>query len=146
MTLLERMKEVLANNRWTGREWARRAELGEENHVNLLMRALRNGRERPGDMETWAKLASSAGVSLDWLVLGRGTPHAMQVEIIEDGRYPSRPRVLAVAHWIGFPDAAIRAVSRHIPDGDDDPGPDYWLRLLQTEQARYPALPSKSSK
>jgi transcriptional regulator with XRE-family HTH domain len=140
VTLLERMHFVLKSKGWSGREWARRAGLSEENHVNALMLRMKNDAEGrlAGDIETYAKLAKAAGVSLDWLVLGRGVPVGDAIEVSDDPRYPSRARVVVVAYWLGFPEAVIRAVLDHDAPSVD-PGPDYWLRLLQLKQAELAA-------
>lgn len=140
VTLLERMQFVLDSKGWSGREWARQAGLSEENHVNNLMLRMRKDTEGrlAGDIETYAKLAKAASVSLDWLILGRGAPTGDALEISDDPKYPSRARVVVVAYWLGFSEAIIRAVLDH--DGPDvDPGPDYWLRLLQLKQAELSA-------
>jgi alkanesulfonate monooxygenase SsuD/methylene tetrahydromethanopterin reductase-like flavin-dependent oxidoreductase (luciferase family) len=147
MSLLERMQECLDTHGWTAREWARRAGLREPTHVSTIMRRLREGDSDRlvGDIETFAKLAEAAGWSLDYLILGRGSPHALTVEVRDDPRYPSRARVLVAAHWLGFSEAAIRALLEHNPESD--PGTDYWLRVLQTEQLKLPpAAPKKARK
>lgn len=140
LTLLERMQFVLDSKGWSGREWARQAGLSEENHVNNLMLRMRKDTEGrlAGDIETYAKLAKAAGVSLDWLVLGRGVPVGDALEISDDPKYPSRARVVVVAYWLGFPEPVIRAVLDHDAPSVD-PGPDYWLRLLQLKQAELAA-------
>lgn len=145
-TLVERMQFVLDANDWSAREWARRAKLAEESHVGILMRRMAKQPDRlAGDIETYAKLAAAASVSLDWLVLGRGTPNGLVVEIADDPRYPSRARVAAAAHWLGFGEAVIRAVLTH-NEPAIDPGYDYWLRLLQLKQIELArALPAPES-
>jgi hypothetical protein len=146
MSLLERMQECLDSHGWTASEWARRAGLRERTHVSTLMRRLREGDSDRlvGDIETFAKLAEAAGWSLDYLVLGRGSPYAMTVEVRDDPRYPSRARVLVAAHWLGFSEAAIRSLLEHNPE--TDPGADYWLRLLQAEQLKLPPAASKKAR
>jgi hypothetical protein len=146
MSLLERMQECLDSHGWTAREWARRAGLREPTHVSTIMRRLREGDSDRlvGDIETFAKLAEAAGWSLDYLVLGRGSPHALTVEVRDDPRYPSRARVLVAAHWLGFSEAAVRALLEHNPESD--PGTDYWLRVLQTEQLKLPPSPAKKAR
>lgn len=129
--VLERMTEVLSMHRWSRREWARRAGLAEESHVGTLMRRMEDDPEGrlAGDIETYTRLAAAAHVSLDWLLLGRGTPHGLIVEVAEDPRYPSRARVLAVAHWGGISEAAIRATLAH-NEPETDPGAAFWMQFL----------------
>lgn len=137
MSLLERMREVMRMRQWSEREWARRAGLKEEANVNQIMRALRKDADAEkiaGTAAVWVALARAAGVSLDWLLTGRGSPHSFTVDVHDDPRYPSRARVIGVAHLLGFSEAAISALLDHTPERD--PGPDYWLRLLQAEQVK----------
>lgn len=145
MSLLERMQEVMRVRKWSEREWARRAGLKEEANVNQIVRALKKDPDPEkvaGSADLFVKLARAANVSLDWLLGGRGSPYSFTVDVHDDPRYPSRARVIGVAHLLGFSEAAIRAVSEHAPDRD--PGADYWLRILQAEQARVVPAPPDS--
>lgn len=140
------METVLKLRGWSGREWARRAELAEESHVTTLMRRMREQPDRlAGDVETYTKLAAAAGVSLDWLLLGRGVPGAPAAIVPDDARYPTRPGVLVMAHWLGIPKPVIEAVANH--EGPErDPGVFYWLALLNlkhSEVGQTLALPPK---
>lgn len=72
-----RMEAVLAQRGWSAREWSRRAGL-DESRVTLLLDALRCSQGdhfalhdgwRPA-VETCRALASSAGVTVEWLVYG----------------------------------------------------------------------------
>lgn len=133
-TVLDRMHAVLKMRGWSRREWARRAGLAEETHVGGLMLRMKEDPNRlAGDIETYTKLAEAASVSLDWLLLGRGTPNGMTVDVADDPKYPSRARILAIAHWAGFGEATIRAALAH-NDPPTDPGPTYWLQFLHLKQ------------
>jgi transcriptional regulator with XRE-family HTH domain len=145
-SLLQRMKDVMKARGWSEREWARRAGLKEEANVNQIIRALRNDPDPEkvaGSAELFVKLAKAANVSLDWLLGGRGSPYSFTVDVHDDPRYPSRARVIGVAHLLGFSEGAIRALLEHAPDRD--PGPDYWLRVLQAEQVKAAAAPDSPS-
>lgn len=142
-TVIDRMKIVMDLRGWSQREWCRRAGITEESNVNKLIKRMKDDPSRvAGDMNTFAKLASAAGVSLDWLVLGVGDPMPDTVEFESDDQYPTRPRVLLGAYIMGFPRAAIDAVLAH-DEPLTDPGLEYWVRLLQLEQAKLAALGSQ---
>lgn len=142
-TVIERMQFVMDLKGWSQREWCRQASIIEESNVNKLIKRMREDPSRvAGDINTFAKLASAAGVSLDWLVLGVGTPTSSTMEFSSDDRYPTRPRVLLGAFIMGFPREAIDAVLAH--DGPAvDPGWEYWVRMLQVEQTKLAAPMTK---
>jgi len=131
-TILDRMKAVLGMRGWSRRRWSREAGLAEETHVGGLMKRMESDPDRlAGDINTYTKLADAAHVSLDWLLLGRGTPNGMTIEVTDDPKYPTRARVIAAAHWTGiFGEAAIRAALAH-NEPATDPGAEFWLRFLQ---------------
>jgi hypothetical protein len=134
-TLADRMEEVLAKKGWSAREWARRANLREEKHVSSLIDRSRKNPERlAGDINTFAKLADAAGVSLDWLALGRGARSGSAM-LTDDAKYPSRGPVLALATMLNFPEPAINAVREH-DEPTTDPGADYWFRLLELKRTQ----------
>jgi hypothetical protein len=140
MSLLKRMQDVMKWKGWSAREWARQSSLKEEANVSQIMRALAKSDDPEkvfGTGAFWVALSRSAGVSLDWLLTGRGSPYSFTVEVHDDPRYPSRARVIGVAHLLGFHEAAIQALLSQAPERD--PGPDYWLRLLQAEQLKISA-------
>lgn len=142
-TILDRMKWVMKLRGWSEREWARQAKLREETNVNKLLKQLRDKPdELVGDAKTFAKLADAAGVTMDWLALGRGVPLAADFVVGDDARYPSRPAVALAGFLMGFPQGAIDAVLAHELSGPD-PGPDYWLQLLLLERAKLtpPSVP-----
>lgn len=138
-TVISRMRFIMELNDWSEREWCRRAEIKEPSNVNKLLRRMSEDPSRvSGDAKTFAKLAKAAGVSLDWLLLGVGTPTPESINFSGDGLYPTRPRVLLGAYVMGFPRAAIDAVLAH-NELESDPGWEYWVRLLQVEQAKLAA-------
>lgn len=138
--MLDRMETVLTTRRWSKRKWAELAGLAEPGHVGGLMRRMKKDPHRlAGDISTYAKLAEAAGVSLDWLVLGRGLPEGLATLVQEDARYPSRARVIVAARLIGrYSDEVIDAVLAH-NDPAVDPGVDYWMSLLDLKRAELPA-------
>jgi hypothetical protein len=145
-TVIDRMKIVMNLRGWSEREWARRAGLKEESNVNKIITRMASDPTRlAGDIDTFAKLARAAKVSLDWLALGTGNPVA-DAMTFDDGKYPTRSRVALAAFLMGFPRTAIEAVLAR-DDLDVDPGWEYWLRLLQLKQAELaaaaPASPLK---
>jgi len=135
-TILERMEFVMKLRGWSQSEWNRRAQIKERSNVNKLLKRLEaNPTEFPGDAKTLQKLADVAGVTMDWLALGRGAPLAADFVIADDPLYPSRPGVALAAFLMGFPRQAIDAVLAHQLAGPD-PGPDYWLQLALLERAK----------
>lgn len=133
------MELVLSTKKWSKRHWAELAGLAESGHVGGLMRRMKKDPLRlAGDITTYAKLADAAGVSLDWLVLGRGTPEGLAVSTPEDPRYPSRARVIVAARLLGrYSDEVIAAVLAHDAPASD-PGVEYWMSLLDLKRAESP--------
>lgn len=121
---------------WSESEWNRRAGLKERSNLNKLLKRLAVEPEVfPGDAKTLQGLADAAGVTMDWLALGRGQPLAADFVFKDDARYPSRPGVALAGFLLGIPRPAIDAVLAHeVPGGD--PGTDYWLQLLLLERAK----------
>lgn len=143
-TIADRMRWVLSVKGWTEREWARRAGLKEESNVNKLIRRAESEPGRiPGDANTLASLALAAGVSLDWLSLGRGEAFSSAFVVDDDPKYPTRPGVIAGAHLMGFSRAAIDAVLAYNTPSTD-PGVDFWLKLLQLRQSEFSASNAES--
>ncbi len=145
-TVLDRMEIVLTATGWSKRHWAERAGLAESGHVGGLMRRMKLNPDRlAGDITTYAKLAAAAGVSLDWLVLGRGTPNGIAAAVEEDSKYPSRARVVVAARLLGrYSDEVISAILAH-NDPSSDPGIEFWVALLDLKRAEAPA-PNPSSR
>lgn len=135
VSLLQRMREVMADTGWSAREWARRAGLPEESHVNTIMRRLRaKGGDDPKamDLVTATKLAQAANVSLDWLALGRGTKGGGWSPIQPDPAYPSRAVAVVAARLAGWPRDGIDRVLR-MNAFAADPGLEVWMGLLRAE-------------
>lgn len=147
-TILDRMKLVMKLRGWTEREWARRAEMKEESNVNKLMRRLEaKPDDFPGDARTLQKLADAAGVTMDWLALGRGAPLTADFVVQDDPHYPSRSAVAVAGFLMGFPRAAIESMlGLELIGVTSDPGADYWLQVLLLERAKLanPPLPQLS--
>lgn len=130
------MDFVMQMRGWNMSQWANEAGLRERTNVRNLMQRMKKHPERiAGDINTFAKLADAAKVTVDWLALGRGSPFAVSLEVPDDPRYPSRPGVLAVGHWLGFPKAAIEAVAAH-EEPQGDPGTQFWFELLQLKRTQ----------
>lgn len=93
--------------------------------------------ERGGRLtiDTARKLAHALAVSVDWLARGEGprdrlsdvypVVRAVEPEAQSD-RYPGRAEAIALLGRIASPEviAALRAA---VPDGDTDPGREWWL-------------------
>ena len=144
-TPLERIRWVMKERGWNESQWAKAAQLKERSNLNKLIRRLiaRPG-EVPGDIKTFVKLADAARVSLDWLLLGRGTPEIDSV-VPDDPKYPTRARVVLIGKLLDFPQAAIDAVLT-FDAGPNDPGREYWLGLLLGKRAELSIpQPPKSS-
>lgn len=134
------MEVVLTAKGWSKRRWAELAGLAESGHVGGLMRRMKKEPGRlAGDITTYAKLAAAAGVSLDWLVLGRGTPDGLADFAEEDLRYPSRARVIVAARLLGRYSAEVIAAVLAHNDPPSDPGVEFWIALLDLKRAEAPA-------
>lgn len=140
VTLLERIESVLKDKGWSASEWARRAKLSERSHVNTIIQRLRANPAAKTDGQTLAKLAEAADVSLDWLVLGRGTKDGAFVRIDPDPRYPSRAIAVVAATLAGWRSDAIEKV-RAMDGFAADPGVQTWLGLIQAEHEGLRLLP-----
>lgn len=132
VNLLERLEWVLEEKGWKPGHWARLAGLKERTHVNTIMRRLRDKPESTLDMETAAKLAMAADVSLDWLALGRGSPAGLLIKPESDPRYPTRATAVVGARIFGWNESAVAKVLA-VDGFSEDPGLDYWLALLKAE-------------
>jgi len=141
VSLLERIESVLEETGWSASEWARRAGLPERSHVNTIIRRLRENNAATVDVQTLAKMADSARVSLDWLALGRGTKDGPYVRIDPDTRYPSRAVAIVAATLAGWRGAAIETVQA-MNGFATDPGVQVWMGLLQAEHEGTRLLPA----
>lgn len=129
--LRERMLQVLDWKHWSDRQWAREAKLSEETHVTQIIRRLTKNPDAGVDARTLEKLAIAAKVSLDWLVLGHGTP-----EIFIDADYPSRGPAVTAARTLGYSERAISEVLA-MTGFPGDPGVDFWMAQLQAAHLRH---------
>lgn len=134
MTAAERFRQIMDWTGWSAREWARRAGLREESHVNRLISRLENEPDAAVNVDTLARLADAAKVSLDWLWLGRGLPGAI-VEGSDDPRYVSRGKIISALWLMGYPPEVGESLLTE--NGFvDDPGVEYWLDRARTEARR----------
>lgn len=125
--LLERLQEVLDDTGWTAKEWAVRANLAEPTHLYTSLRRLKAKPDHQLDVTTLAALADAAGVTLDWLALGR-LPK-LSARGAPDPKYPSRSQAIAAARFMGIPEAAIARVAT-VDDLPLDPGTENWMQRL----------------
>lgn len=134
--LSSRLLEVMSLRDLNPSSWAKLAGVPRAT-VRLAIKQDRDSMES----RTLAALAKAADVSFEWLATGR-----FSVEIAEDWRYPSRPRALAAAKIVGYPQSTIAAVAS-VDDLAADPGVDYWLSLLRLKQLEhYEPLPEQQSR
>lgn len=147
--LLERIEQILHDRNWSAAEWTRRAGLKEKSHLSTLIDRLRKNPKATLDLRTAAALADAAGISLDWLALGRGSQHGIVLLAQNDPVYPSRGIAVTAAKIFGYRPEAISKVLA-VKSFPDDPGLDYWLALLKAEHAAgdklLPAGPSRIQK
>jgi hypothetical protein len=125
--LLERLEEVMSERDWNARQWAIAAKLPAPTHLYTLLRRLKVKPDSTADLATMTALADTAGVTLDWLALGRAPKYALANE--PDPLYPSRKYAIAAARILGRPETAIATVAR-VDDLATDPGADYWLERI----------------
>jgi transcriptional regulator with XRE-family HTH domain len=126
----ERLAEAMAARGFSGGELARRAGFTAQ-YVNSLKSGERGGRL---PLDTARRLAHALAVSVDWLTRGEGTrerlsdvyPVAVPHEPAPSDRYPGRAEAIALLANITPPEviAALRAA---VPEGDGDPGREWWL-------------------
>lgn len=124
--IADRIKWVLEHRPLSSqREWSTAAGLSP-NVVGHLARGTRGTRTTA---ETWERLARAAGVDVQWLRLGEGTPTPEERATPSDP-YPTRVPVVAMARTMGVPEGAVAALlSERYHSGD--PGADYWRRKLR---------------
>ena len=129
----ERLAEAMGARGFSGGELARRAGFTAQ-YVNSLKSGERGGRL---PLDTARRLAHALAVSVDWLTRGDGPrerlsdvyPVAGSAEGREQppsDRYPGRAEAIALLANITPPEviAALRAA---VPEGDGDPGREWWL-------------------
>jgi transcriptional regulator with XRE-family HTH domain len=130
-TWQERLAEAMGARGFSGGELARRAGFTAQ-YVNSLKSGERGGRL---PLDTARRLAHALAVSVDWLTRGEGPRErlsdvypvvAVQPEPAPSDRYPGRAEAIALLANITPPEviAALRAA---VPEGDGDPGREWWL-------------------
>lgn len=130
-TWQERLGEAMAARGFSGGELARRAGFTAQ-YVNSLKSGERGGRL---PLDTARRLAHALAVSVDWLTRGEGPRERLsdvypvavvQQEQPPSDRYPGRAEAIALLANITPPEviAALRAA---VPEGDADPGREWWL-------------------
>jgi transcriptional regulator with XRE-family HTH domain len=127
----ERLSEAMAARGYSGGELARRTGFTAQ-YINNMKSGERGGRLT---LDTARKLAHALAVSVDWLARGEGPRERLSdvypiVRAVDDppasDRYPGRAEAIALLDRITSPEVitALRAV---VPDGDGDPGREWWL-------------------
>ena len=127
----ERLAEAMAARGFSGGELARRAGFTAQ-YVNSLKSGERGGRL---PLDTARRLAHALAVSVDWLTRGEGPRERLsdvypvvpaQQDAAPSDRYPGRAEAIALLANITPPEviAALRAA---VPEGDGDPGREWWL-------------------
>ena len=130
-TWQERLADAMVARGFSGGELARRAGFTAQ-YVNSLKSGERGGRL---PLDTARRLAHALAVSVDWLTRGEGPRERLsdvypvapvQQEAPPSDRYPGRAEAIALLANITPPEviAALRAA---VPEGDSDPGREWWL-------------------
>lgn len=132
-TIASRIRWILENRKDpTGKDWSQRslsaAAKLSQSHVNALI----TGRIHPSKagLETLAKIAEAAGVSVAWLEHGTDppTPTGTPVRFVESlDLYPSRPEAIAMLRGEGVAESIISALAVRRLQSTEDPGLEYWL-------------------
>lgn len=131
-----RLGEAMEARGLSGGELARRAGFTSQ-YVNSL-RAGDRGARLP--LDTARKLAAALGVAVDWLTRGEGPRERLSdVFVVGEGAppstirpaapsdiYPSRGEAIALLARFVAPEV-IEALRAAVPEGDEDPGRDYWI-------------------
>lgn len=128
----ERLQEAMTARGFSGGELARRAGFTAQ-YVNSLKSGERGGRL---PLDTARRLAHALAVSVDWLTRGDGPRERLSdvypvagsapQDPAPSDRYPGRAEAIALLANISPPEviAALRAA---VPEGDADPGREWWL-------------------
>jgi transcriptional regulator with XRE-family HTH domain len=132
-TIASRLRWILENRKDpTGKDWSQRslsaAAKLSQSHVNALI----TGRIHPSKagLDTLAKIAEAAGVSVAWLEHGTDPPSATPgpVRYVESiDLYPSRPEAIAMLRGEGVAESIISALAVRRLRSPEDPGLEYWL-------------------
>ncbi len=130
-TWQERLGEAMTARGFSGGELARRAGFTAQ-YVNSLKSGERGGRL---PLDTARRLAHALAVSVDWLTRGEGPRErlsdvypvaAPQQEQPPSDRYPGRAEAIALLANITPPEVIV-ALRAAVPEGDGDPGREWWL-------------------
>ncbi len=127
----ERLAEAMAARGFSGGELARRAGFTAQ-YVNSLKSGERGGRL---PLDTARRLAHALAVSVDWLTRGEGSRERLSdvypvvsppADAAPSDRYPGRAEAIALLANI-VPPEVITALRAAVPEGDADPGREWWL-------------------
>ncbi len=127
----ERLAEAMAARGFSGGELARRAGFTSQ-YVNSLKSGERGGRL---PLDTARRLAHALAVSVDWLTRGEGSRERLSdvypvvsppADAAPSDRYPGRAEAIALLANI-VPPEVITALRAAVPEGDADPGREWWL-------------------
>lgn len=121
----ERIEKILASKDWRQQDLCNAAGITDSALSVFKKRAAENPNARLS-AETAGKIAMGSGVSVDWLMTGRGPAVAWAEEI---DPYPSRGDVLSSARAKGV-DPHILDDLRREAFSSGDPGEKYWVDRL----------------
>ena len=131
MSLEERLRWVMGQRGWTMSGWCIAAGLSERTTLDKYFRRIKKRPDASMTIAVLVPLAKAAGVSVDWLATGEGTPVPTPTQE-PDARYPTRAQAIQAARVFLYEPEAIERV-RLRDDFTRDPGLDYWLALLRAE-------------
>ncbi len=129
----ERLSEAMIARGYSGGELARRTGFTAQ-YINNMKSGERGARLT---LDTARKLAHALAVSVDWLARGEGPRERLSdvypvVRAVEgeppsrSDRYPGRAEAIALLERIALPEVIV-ALRAAVPDGDSDPGREWWL-------------------
>jgi hypothetical protein len=84
------------------------------------------------------KIADAWGISLEWLVFGRGQPE--QPRPVQ-GRYPHRVVAAQICREARLSEEAIRSVEEQRYDFDGDPTVLWWIHEIEQRALEMSGLP-----
>lgn len=127
----QRLDEAMQARALSGGELARRSGFTAQ-YINSLRNGERGGRL---PLDTARRLAHALAVTVDWLTRGEGPRERLSDvypvapaahESAPSDRYPGRAEAIALLANVAEAEvlAALRAA---VPDGDVDPGREWWL-------------------
>lgn len=132
-TLSDRVKELLSENpALTMREVDRR--IGQYSGVTTRIVKGERTKLHP---ETMTRLANAFGVSLDWLITGRGPKRPDYIRTEYDPLYPNRAKAIEIAREDGFSEKAIQRVkAAKLKEGVSDLRVTNWLIYIKEEDEK----------